>query len=116
MDRVVAPRSDEDFVTYDLWSRVVGITTFQDEILRAVLKSVQGYDLNQLMQDGKERRHLDLQAIQPILDATAAFLRRERVVEISTGETITNCYFVRVDKQLLVAEVLAVPTGQTLTT
>ena len=102
MDRVVAPRPDEGIVAYDLWSRVIGITTFQDIILQAVLESPASAAPPEERTKGIAQR---------ILDATAEFLREEqRVVEVSTGNVLTLCCFVRVDKQLRIAEVLATPT------
>ena len=110
MDRVVAPQPNEDLVAYDLWSRVIGITTFQDQILQAVLESASCYDSHVPLETAEL-----LKVSQRILDATAAFLQGEgRVVEISTGMTLSECCFVRVDKQLRIKEVLADPAEKGL--
>ena len=73
--------------------------------MQAVLESAPCYDSDVRVETAEL-----LKVSQRILDATAAFLQgEERVVEISTGRTLTKCCFVRVDKQLRIKEVLADP-------
>eukprot|EP00747_Dinoflagellata_sp_TGD_P179209 gnl/TRDRNA2_/TRDRNA2_29640_c0_seq1.p1 gnl/TRDRNA2_/TRDRNA2_29640_c0~~gnl/TRDRNA2_/TRDRNA2_29640_c0_seq1.p1 ORF type:complete len:581 (+),score=51.23 gnl/TRDRNA2_/TRDRNA2_29640_c0_seq1:43-1785(+) len=83
---------------YDIWTRVLGPTTFQEEFLRPLadeLFAVPGacYDFDRGL---------------PVLMKTIQewLQKSERIVEVSSGRTIVDCAFVRVDGDDVVEKVL----------
>ncbi|CAK9043222.1 unnamed protein product [Durusdinium trenchii] len=96
LQRRVEPNEGE-VVCYDLWSRTIGITTYQDEVMLALLDLHQG----ELLKAEKSQEKL-----KQILQLTAKFLETGRVLEVSTGQPLMRCFLVRVTRGLRVQEVL----------
>ncbi|CAD7945141.1 unnamed protein product [Amoebophrya sp. A25] len=93
MERQTGPLPGERSVAYDLWSRVIGITTFQDVILQEILAS---------SAKGGNEKYTSSSLAQRLTEATRRFLvETQRVIEVSSGTTLTDCYFVRVDRKTL---------------
>ncbi|CAD7974908.1 unnamed protein product [Amoebophrya sp. A120] len=120
MEREIGPRPGESVVAYDLWSRVIGITTFQNLLLQAVFQIMADFPLytaaddvppQQAVPSSPTLQFFRLHAAQLLLDATDSFLKQEqRVIEVSTGRVLTECAFVRVNpKTLRISETLALP-------
>lgn len=98
MQRSVGPQEGE-LVLYDLWSRTLGITTYQD-LASPLLGSRRSESTSDC-----EKRMREMQ--RSICDLTAGFLVEScRVLEVSSGLPLKRCFLVRVNQTNQVEEVL----------
>ncbi|CAE7423833.1 unnamed protein product, partial [Symbiodinium pilosum] len=109
MQRSIRPQNEEA-VLYDLWSRTLGITTYQDELLVGALRNRFYGQLAQPLLEGgvpQSGEAARLYALKSIVDLTSKFLiETQRVVELSTGMPLTQCCLVRVNSSNEVLEVI----------
>ncbi|CAJ1327067.1 unnamed protein product [Effrenium voratum] len=103
--RSIAPEAEE-LVLYDLWSRTLGITTYQDIILEALKPTFAALGKNELQQPLSQSENGLPSRLQAVADATCKLLQMDRVVELSTGKPLRRCLLVRVDAALRVKEVI----------
>merc|ERR1712217_407831 len=90
---------------YDIWTRAIGPTTFQEEFLQPLnvgLFSSSDKDNKGLDTSGKPPTGL------PICTAAIQSWLKEsgRLIEVSSGRVILDCAFVRIDKDDCVVEIL----------
>ena len=79
----------ESLPAYDIWNRLIGVTTYQQEILHAF--HVDAFHFRDARLPEPSTLPNTVRVIQSWLQSTG------RMVEITTGRTLCFCYFVRVD-------------------
>lgn len=121
MQRCVGPQEGETLVLYDLWSRTLGITTYQDEVMLYLKSALNEHNESEelaspLLGTGTgrsesisnlpcEKRMKEIQ--QSICHLTTQFLvDTHRVLEVSSGLPLERCFLVRVNQTSHVEEVV----------
>lgn len=105
----------ENSYLYDIYTRVLGPTTYQQELLEVLQRDVFPmpdeefrFPRSKKDMEARERNANSLTwEVEFIMSLKLWLQRKKRLVEVSTGETLMDCAIVRVDEDDVVVEMIA---------